>query len=233
MCVCGKDVYLPANKVNSFHTKSCGCKSKEFISNKNSTHRLSKHPLFKVWANIISRCYAEYSSKYKRYGARGVRMCDLWKNNFIEFYNWALSNGWERGMQIDKDLIPKKLGIPALLYSPETCCIVTNKQNCNERSTNRKIEYNGEVKTISEWADFCGIKQGLMRYRIDKWGIEKAISKPKGDMNKKRIVCETTGEIFESVAEAYTKCNINKKRFYKAINGTCDNVNGLIFKYLN
>ena len=174
-CICGRDVFLPSYKVNSLHTKSCGCKRNGAVKGTNQRHGISNHPLFGVWYNMIRRCYSTESTRYKNYGAMGVRMCDLWRNNFKEFHDWALANGWEKGLQIDKDIIPKKIGIQALLYSPELCCIVTNKQNCNERSTNRKIEYRGDVKTISQWADEIGVNQKKLRDRIEAWGADNAI----------------------------------------------------------
>lgn len=184
-CICGNYILLPNHKVKSLHTKSCGCKKNEFINYHNTKHGLYHHPIFKVWQGIYQRCYAVYSTKYPYYGGAGVRMCDEWKNNPKSFVEWALANGWKKGLQIDKDIIPKKLGIPGLLYCPELCSIVTNKQNCNERTTNRKFEYNGQIKTISEWADSIGIDQTVMRYRIDKWGIERAVTTPLKKQNKK------------------------------------------------
>lgn len=232
-CICGKLVMVPPYKIKSNKTKSCGCKSNEFISAKNSTHNLSKHPLFSIWAGIIARCYSEGATKYKDYGAKGIRMCDLWKNNFKEFYDWAIANKWQKGLQIDKDIVPSKLGIPALLYSPELCSIVTTKQNCNKRSTNRVFEYEGEKKTISEWADSIGIHQTLMRYRIEKWGIEKALKKPVGKGSSTRIICETTGEVFESIISAVREKDLTKKNIYKVLIGKKKETKGLSFKYLN
>ncbi len=182
---------------------------------------------------MIARCYSIKATKYPYYGAIGVRMCDEWRNNFKSFYDWALANGWRKGLQIDKDTIPRKLGIPPLLYSPETCCILTNKQNANGRKSNKVFEYNGEKKTISEWADKVGIDQRLMRYRINKWGIEKALTTPLGKGSSTRIICENTGEIFESVIQAVKKHGTTKKIMYNTLIGKRKEVNGLVFKYLN
>lgn len=233
VCVCGNEVLVNKYKVKTGHTKSCGCRRNELISAKNSKHGLYHHPIFKVWRGIYQRCYAEYSTKYPYYGAVGVRMCDEWRNNPQKFVDWAIANGWQKGLQIDKDIIPKKLGIPALLYCPELCSVVTNKQNCNERTTNKKFTYNGETKTISEWADFVGVDQKLMRYRIYKWGIKRAIETPLGIGNNTRIICETTGEIFESVIEAVRVNNVSRSDVYRVLTGKKEKTNGLVFKYLN
>ncbi len=137
------------------------------------THNLSKHPLFNVWIGIVRRCYNPQYYAYKKYGAIGVRVCDLWRYNFKEFYEWAMANGWQKGLQIDKDIKAHKLGVPPLLYSPEMCSVATPKQNSNSRSSSRYIEYKGEIKTLAEWADSIGIKYVTFFQRVNKYGIEK------------------------------------------------------------
>jgi len=88
---------------------------------------LITHPLYQVWAGIKDRCYNTNCKTFNRYGGRGVVICEEWKNNFKKFYDWAINNGWEQGLEIDKDVKAKELGIPPLLYSPEMCCFVTKK----------------------------------------------------------------------------------------------------------
>ncbi len=235
VCVCGNTVIVPKYKVKSLHTKSCGCKKNDFISAQNLKHGLYYHPIFKVWKGIYQRCYAEYSTKYAYYGAIGVRMCDEWKNNPKAFVDWAIANGWKQGLQIDKDIKAHKLGIPALLYCPELCSIVTNKQNCNDRKTNKKFTYNGETKTIGGWAETIGIDSSIMRYRIYKWGIEKAVTTPlkRNALLGSKIICETTNEVFETIYEAVTAKSVDRNLLYKVLSGKKEHANGLVFKYLN
>jgi hypothetical protein len=236
LCECGKSVFTQPFKFNKRITKSCGCKNNEIISKKNSTHGLSKHPLFSVWAGIIARCYSGSGTKYRYYGERGVKVCEEWKINFKSFYDWAINNGWEKGKQIDKDIIPRKLGIPGLLYSPELCCIVTNKENCNSRRSNRVIEYNGETKNLSQWADSIGINQKVLGDRIFNWGIEKALTTPKqivGKCNGRQVVCVSNGRLFESVIEVSRTMGIGKRGVAEVLSGKRKMTKGLIFKYLN
>lgn len=55
------------------------------------THGLSDHPLFNVWSKMIARCYYNGSIGWKRYGGRGIRVCDEWRKNFVPFYEWAIA----------------------------------------------------------------------------------------------------------------------------------------------
>jgi hypothetical protein len=145
-------------------------------------HGLSKHPLHNVWHGIKCRCYGKTSKPYKKYGALGVIMCEEWKNNFKSFYDWAIANGWEKGLQIDKDIKSKELGVEANLYSPERCSVVTAKVNSNNKSSNRVITFNGQTKTLSEWADITGIHRNTIRVRLEYHGfsIKDALTSPIG-----------------------------------------------------
>ncbi len=196
-------------------------------------HNLSKHPLFNVWVGIIRRCYTPSFNMYKRYGANGVRVCDLWRYNFKEFYDWAISNGWEKGMQIDKDIIPKKIGIPALLYSPEMCSIVTPKENSNNKSNNRYMEYKGEIKTLTQWAESIGVKKVTFFQRVNKYGLEKALLMPYQKAEPKPVKCVSTNEIFASINEASRAKNIGAPCIARVLKGERNHTHGLIFKFLN
>lgn len=77
------------------------------------------------------RCENKNIKCYRNYGARGVTVCKEW-GDFSIFYDWAMSNGWEQGLHVDKDKIGN-----GLLYSPETCCIITQAEN-NKYVKNRK-----------------------------------------------------------------------------------------------
>ena len=82
-------------------------------------------------------------------------------------------------MELDKDIIPKKLGIPALLYSPKMCSIVTRRENCNARRSNVYFEVNGEQMTLADACRFYGVgdKYKIIHQRMkrEKLPFEKAI----------------------------------------------------------
>lgn len=143
-------------------------------------HGLCEHPLYKVWVKMKSRCYYKKSECYQNYGGRGVSICDEWLHNPKAFVEWGLSNGWERGLQLDKDIIPKKAGMEGLLYSPNTCCFVTRKQNNLAKRTNRIIEYKGRSQTLMEWHIELNISYSTLANRLNrhKWDVAKAFETP-------------------------------------------------------
>ena len=109
----------------------------------------SKTRLYKLWCGMIDRCENPKASSFDNYGKRGISVCDEW-HNFGVFREWAMTNGYADGFTIDR--VDNDDG-----YSPENCRWATWKEQANNRRSNRKIEYNGETKNISEWAEFFGI----------------------------------------------------------------------------
>jgi hypothetical protein len=130
-CKCGNIIILRTNVVKSGATKSCGCgkknpfvKGHSFGKRFEKTHGLSKHPLFRVWGRIIERCYRLYPSNrsYRYYRGKGIQVCDEWKNSFTSFYEWAIVNGWQKGLSIDRLNSNGN-------YEPSNCQFVTLSEN--------------------------------------------------------------------------------------------------------
>lgn len=63
-------------------------------------HGLSFHPLYGVWSNMKSRCNKNNWKGFD-WWSRGIKVCDEW-NHFIAFYSWAIKNGYNKGLTIDR-----------------------------------------------------------------------------------------------------------------------------------
>jgi hypothetical protein len=97
-------------------------------------------------------------------------MCDEWLD-YQTFKRWALANGYKDNLTIDRIDVNGD-------YEPNNCRWVTNKENANNKRTNRYLEYQGQVKTMTEWAEEYHIKVGTLWARLNKgWTIEKALNK--------------------------------------------------------
>ena len=88
-----------------------------------------KHPLYNVWDAMNQRCYNPNNPYYHNYGGRGVYVCDEWKSSSETFILWALQNGWEEGLQIDKDKLSMEQGLNIPHYSPDTVCFLSPMEN--------------------------------------------------------------------------------------------------------
>lgn len=137
------------------------------------------HPLYNIYYNIYGRCYNKNRDNYKYYGGKGVVICDEWLNNPKLFIEWALQNGWRRGLQIDKDIKSKELGINPPIYSPECCSIISKNKNNLHTSQNRYFTVNGVTKNITEWGRLLGCDNRIIDSRIRRgWSIEDAVTLP-------------------------------------------------------
>ena len=146
-CRCGKMVILRTDVLKSEATKSCGCARKNpFVKGHpygkrfQPTHGLSKHPLFKVWLHIIDRCYKFLPThiSYRYYRGKGIQVCDEWRNNFKNFYDWAIANNWQKGLTIDRKDSNGN-------YEPSNCEFVTASENSKRMSKDNPThgEFNG------------------------------------------------------------------------------------------
>jgi hypothetical protein len=170
-CECGIKKWYDAGSVLTGHTKSCGCLKIEIATKRMTTHGNSSHPLRGVMASMYSRCYCEKHGSYPNYGGRGIGICQEWLDNFLLFFEWAIRNGWERGLQIDRIDNDKD-------YGPENCRIVTRHQQNRNKRNNINITFNGETKCLKDWADQIGINSCALKYRLKTWDLERAMTTP-------------------------------------------------------
>jgi len=101
-CDCGNKKVAIRHHLKCGNTRSCGCLKYEVVNKGNTRHGLKDEKLYGVWNSIKNRCYNPHVEAYHNYGGRGVEVCDKWKNDFLSFYNWAMSNGYKKGLSIDR-----------------------------------------------------------------------------------------------------------------------------------
>ena len=159
VCVCGNHRALTHYEITRKKRFSCGCKAAE-QSRKNATiHGDSHKRLHNIWSGMRARCYNINDYHFKWYGGRGITMCDSWRNDYVEFKSWAMKNGYDGNLSIDRIDNDGQ-------YSPENCRWVTPTVQCNNTRRNHFIEIDGERRTITEWSNTSGIKQATIRKRL-------------------------------------------------------------------
>ena len=156
-CDCGNEKSIIGSSLTQGMTKSCGCmehvrhhKKKKPLTltqrrirnrakwqkrfSDSSVWQLPTHSdrLYVVWDSMKRRCYNKKANDYYLYGARGIRVCDQWKDYFCEFKAWALLNGYDYNAEPFKCTIDR-INVNGD-YEPSNCRFVDMKtQMANRR----------------------------------------------------------------------------------------------------
>lgn len=183
-CDCGNVVIAIGNNLKNGHTQSCGCYKRDRTIESHTIHGESDSRLYNILIGMKTRCYDEKCRSYKNYGAKGIRICDEWlgEEGYINFKKWALNNGYNNSLSIDRIDVLKD-------YCPSNCRWADTDVQANNKSVSRYITINGITKTPAQWEKETGVKSGTLRYRIDKMGMtpEEAISKISTPCNCKYV----------------------------------------------
>jgi hypothetical protein len=167
-CECGNILKACVSDVVSGNTSSCGCLKMDKIIK----HGLYLHPLHRVWRGIKERCLNPNFHQFKDYGGRGIGIYSEWVNDFKSFYDWCINNGWQKGLQIDRQDNSGN-------YSPDNCRCVTRSQNQLNRRDNNVITFNSETMCLKEWSDHLNMNVKTLSNRVKRgWPIEKALTAP-------------------------------------------------------
>ena len=161
---------VSAYNLRSGWSKSCGC-LKASRGGTNANHGMHKTSTYNVWNGMKARCLNPKNPKYHRYGGRGIKVCDRW----LAFENFFADMGEKpQGKSLDRH--PNNDGD----YEPGNCRWATIAEQNNNTSVNHLLEYNGEVKTVSEWAIKVGLHQDCLFSRILNlgWSVERALTTP-------------------------------------------------------
>lgn len=118
------------------------------------------------------RCYRKTNKSFKDYGARGIEVCDEWKDDFSAFHSWSISHGYCDDLSIDR--IDNNKG-----YSPENCRWATKQQQQDNRRMCIFVDCEGEQLTLTAACKKYGMPYGTVRARVQRgWNVEKALNTP-------------------------------------------------------
>lgn len=178
-CECGKYTEAKLTAVANNDTKSCGClrdeKVRERIIKQSTRHGLVTHRLYSIFSGMKTRCYNNKQISYQSYGAKGITICDEWLNDFKTFYDWAMANGYQDNLSINR--IDNNKG-----YYPENCEWATKEDQSNNTGRNVMITAWGETKNAKTWEKDERFKCNSFKtiiWRVDNgWVPELAISTP-------------------------------------------------------
>jgi hypothetical protein len=130
------------------------------------------HPIYHVWANMLTRCRNPNYKQWADYGGRGIHVCERWQ---ASFWNFAEDMG-ERpeGHQLDR--IDNNGD-----YEPSNCRWVPPAKNRRNRARGvTRLTFNNKTQCLTDWANELGIKRSILSARVNRlnWPIEKALATP-------------------------------------------------------
>lgn len=171
-CDCGGTKAIRAAVLLRGGASSCGCLSRELTSRRSVTHGLTGTSEYVSWRRMRRYCYTPTDPGYAHYGARGIRMCDRWRESFENF----LADMGPRpspGHTIDR--IDNDGD-----YTPENCRWATIEVQNRNKSSNVFLEHDGRRMTSAEWAREIGMTQTGLMDRIRRgMSVRDALTRPK------------------------------------------------------
>lgn len=136
---------------------------------KHQQHGKRHTRLYRIWANIKTRCLNQNDPHFRNWGARGITICDEWKNDFSAFYDWSMSHGYSDDLTIDR--INNDLG-----YSPNNCRWISNAEQAMNKQNTVLITYGGKTLSATTWAKELGLGHDTVRQRFHKgWSAEECL----------------------------------------------------------
>lgn len=166
-CECGTEREVLQSPLTRGKSKSCGCLSEQC----GTKHGLHGTPEYSAWKNIKARCYNPLSSSFHNYGARGIVMCDEWKNSAA-----AMIRDIGPRPSPKHSIERKDNGGP---YCKDNCRWATKKEQASNTRRNMRITYEGRTQTLFQWAEEFGIHWGTLRFRVlNGWPMKAALTKP-------------------------------------------------------
>lgn len=124
--------------------------------------------LYSIWRGMIGRCEDTANDAYPYYGAKGVRLCDEWRESYSAFRRWALVNGYRADTSIDR---MESVGN----YEPGNCRWSTDKQQARNRGpavNHLLVTHRGRTLNLFAWAQETGLNYTtlLKRHRAGETG---------------------------------------------------------------
>jgi hypothetical protein len=200
-CDCGS-VGLVARNVlgKKSRSMSCGCLGrKEKSKHINTTlyppaHGLSKSKFYMIKTSLIHKCYNINHPSYKKFGALGIEVCDLWRNGAKDMHEWALENGWTEG-----DIIVLKSG--SKIFDPTNTQIIKNSDFRSEIGLKKglQITYRGETHSVNKWAEIMDVCKTSLSKRLKKSNsIDEVFSS-----KFKKLIFNNDEELSKKVCDMY------------------------------
>lgn len=239
-CECGNLVVIRAPRLNATKqpTLSCGCLQRETAKATATKHGGDGTRLYRIYRDMVNRCYDEKNKGYHNYGGRGITICAEWRDDYAAFRRWAYANGYDDTAPRGKYTIDR-IDVNGN-YEPSNCRWADMKTQCNNTRFNLRYIVNGEDMTLKQIAEKYNVNYHSLyaRVRLRGWDIYDAITLPRGtvinptsELSKKRVVRIEDNQVFVSVKEAAEQMGCNSSLISMACRGKVRTALGYHWRY--
>jgi hypothetical protein len=160
-CDCGCVTKGREDHLRSGAKRSCGCLQREAVSVANKTHGHTSNGKrsseFSTWTGMLTRCYNPNEKRWSRYGGRGIRVCDRWRESFEAFY---ADMGPKPSPKHSIDRIDNDGN-----YEPGNCRWATQREQVRNSTRCVLVTFGGETMSLTEWAERVGAKPKTLAWR--------------------------------------------------------------------
>lgn len=172
VCDCGTRRAVFGADLKRGGSVSCGCFMRE-RAREDKSHGMTHHPAYRSWVYMKGRCENPNDANFYLYGARGIRVCEEWKDSFETFWQ-DMGPTWREGLTIER--IDGNKG-----YEPSNCCWATRKEQAENRRTKRLIETPEGKMSVTKAAELFGLTRNTIFARISHgWPEHLLLMPPRG-----------------------------------------------------
>lgn len=158
-------------------------------------------PEYVVWKSMRTRCNNPNTLSWKRYGGRGIKVCERWNS-----YDTFLSDMGQRPSP--NHTLDRRDNAQG--YDPSNCRWATRKEQSENTRRNRWITAFGKTRTIIEWEKTIGVSHGAILRRLSLGAApEQALSKT---LRVFECVWNVDGAKVKAIRE---RCGLNQREASK------------------
>jgi hypothetical protein len=158
-CVCGNEKPILGYSLSNGDSQSCGCLHKEKMTKHGQHKKGERTSEYTVWDAMMQRCANSKHKSWKRYGGRGIKVCDRWhdfQNFYIDMGPRPSSKYWIERRDNDGD------------YCPENCYWATTHDQSRNRCSNSWLTAFEETKIVSDWNKELEIGHSTIQYHLER-----------------------------------------------------------------
>lgn len=171
VCLCGNIKSVEKSNLTSGRSTSCGCLRDILSKERETTHGMSKTPVYAVWNMMKQRCHVETYKHYADYGGRGIKVCEDWHT--FENFHRDMGDPPFKGASIER--LDNTKG-----YSKDNVVWANRSTQNNNTRRSVRFTYKDKEYTLGELANLSGIKKATLNSRIYLYGmsVKEAIETP-------------------------------------------------------